>query len=507
MAHQDPASVVAEVVDGVGPAHQPEGQFGGPCCRARRSRAWTTGRCGGGDGEGAGRHGARQPGAGPHGHRRARSRPRPCPCSASGGAPSARQRRRPGRGGCPGSSRRAPRGRSGSRARGDEEALGEDGGGPAGDGAEAAPGQRGPHGNTASKAAAVQLPLPRPQTAPRGLVHLAGDLGGEPSYGRAAQPVRRGEPDRDAQAHEVQVRGEDLVPVEPADPAAGTGPAARPVDLGRTAAAALSGCRASAAASAPSGIPAPRPGPQRLLLGQIPQPHTGGKPPGRAVQARSARCSSSAGNSAPACSQYSARHATTSRAPVSRSQSRRALGPLGQPVREGGRHLLGTVEEQQQRPPGVPRQPGQPLRSDVAQSPSYRLGRQHARARAPGSSPACRAPAREAATIRPARSSARAAASATERSVARRSAPRSHRVGAGSAPRVAAGGEGRQFRRTTAARRADEPEDGGRTASKAANSLTASARSTGLRTLAGPPVRRARPSPRTSPSAPARPPD
>lgn len=60
----------------------------------------------------------------------------------------------------------------------------------------------------------VQLPLPRAETPPRRFVHLPGHLGGEPSYGGAAQPVLGGEPDRDPQAHEVEVGGEHVVPVE-----------------------------------------------------------------------------------------------------------------------------------------------------------------------------------------------------------------------------------------------------------------------------------------------------
>ena len=72
----------------------------------------------------------------------------------------------------------------------------------------------GPQGNTASKDAAVQLALSGAQAAPGGLVDLAGDLGGEPAYGGAAQAVLGGEPDGDAQAHQVEVGGEDGVAVE-----------------------------------------------------------------------------------------------------------------------------------------------------------------------------------------------------------------------------------------------------------------------------------------------------
>ena len=59
----------------------------------------------------------------------------------------------------------------------------------------------------------VQLALPGAEAAAGGLVDLAGDLGGEAAYGGAAQAVLGGEPDGDAQAHQVEVGREDVVAV------------------------------------------------------------------------------------------------------------------------------------------------------------------------------------------------------------------------------------------------------------------------------------------------------
>ncbi|GFE11923.1 hypothetical protein Scani_81910 [Streptomyces caniferus] len=58
----------------------------------------------------------------------------------------------------------------------------------------------------------VQRARPGAESAPSRLVHLAGDLGGQPAYGGAAQfgPVGGREPYGDAQAHQVQVGVEDL---------------------------------------------------------------------------------------------------------------------------------------------------------------------------------------------------------------------------------------------------------------------------------------------------------
>jgi len=97
-------------------------------------------------------------------------------------------------------------------ARRDEEPLGEHGGGPPPDAAQPSR-RRGSPREDGLEALPVQLPLPGPQAPPRGLVHLPGHPRGRPPHGAPAQPVRRREPDRDTQAHQVEVGGEDVVTV------------------------------------------------------------------------------------------------------------------------------------------------------------------------------------------------------------------------------------------------------------------------------------------------------
>lgn len=111
--------------------------------------------------------------------------------------------------------------------RGDEYAFGEDGRGPRRDAPAVPPRQRAP-GEHLLERLPVQLALTRPQTAPRRLVDLPGHPGGEPAHGRAAQPVHSGEAHRHPQAHEVEIRGEDGVPVG----AARRGPGQRGPHLG-----------------------------------------------------------------------------------------------------------------------------------------------------------------------------------------------------------------------------------------------------------------------------------
>lgn len=110
----------------------------------------------------------------------------------------------PGPGGRPAPSPPAPRARSGSPRPRDQQALGEDRRRPS----------RAP-GEDPLERRAVQLPLPRPETAPRRFVDLPRHPGGQPSHRRAPErrTGRRGDPDRDAQAHQVQVGGEDVVRV------------------------------------------------------------------------------------------------------------------------------------------------------------------------------------------------------------------------------------------------------------------------------------------------------
>ena len=75
----------------------------------------------------------------------------------------------------------------------------------------------------------VQRARPGAESAAGRLVHLAGDLGGQPAHGGAAQrgTVRGREPYGDAQAHQVQIGVEDLVPVGRAEAARSSAPAGR----------------------------------------------------------------------------------------------------------------------------------------------------------------------------------------------------------------------------------------------------------------------------------------
>ncbi len=146
----------------------------------------------------------------------------------------------------------------------------------------------------------------------------------------------------------------------------------------------------------------------------------------------------------------------------------RPLGPLVQSMSQHRRHLLRPVEQEQQRPPRVTRHPRQPFGGDVAEVAGI-----------PGGGT-------DAATIRAARSTALRTASATDVSSSRRSAPRSHSVGAGSAPPLR--------RAASAASSVVRPLPGGPTrpstaaglSRNAANSLARSGRSTGSTALAGP---------------------
>lgn len=102
---------------------------------------------------------------------------------------------------------------------GDEEAFGEYGGGPAGAAAE--PRGRLPPREHRLERLPVQLALPGAQAAAGGLVDLAGDLGGQAAYGGAAEAALRGQADRDAQAHQVEVGREDVVAVQGVSGASG----------------------------------------------------------------------------------------------------------------------------------------------------------------------------------------------------------------------------------------------------------------------------------------------
>ncbi len=174
------------------------------------------------------------------------------------------------------------------------------------------------------------------------------------------------------------------------------------------------------------------------------------------------RCSTSAGNGTP--SQYSARHATTSRTPV--SVSHRTVPSVHEASR---RARAGGISSGPSRASsrGRPRARARPARRSGVVSP-----------RSAGKG------ARSAATARAARASARPAASATDTSSSRSSDPRSHSVGCPPRSRRAA----------SAASSVVRPLPGGPTrprtaagpAVKALNSAATAARSTGSGRRAGP---------------------
>ncbi|SCD51739.1 hypothetical protein GA0115242_10696 [Streptomyces sp. SolWspMP-5a-2] len=95
-----------------------------------------------------------------------------------------------------------------------QQPLREDGGRPAGAAPE--PCRSGPAREQRLERLPVHLTESRPETAPGGLVHLPRDPGGEPPYGPAGRPVHGGEPLRDPQTAQIQVRREHLVPPQTA---------------------------------------------------------------------------------------------------------------------------------------------------------------------------------------------------------------------------------------------------------------------------------------------------
>ncbi|BBC32545.1 hypothetical protein SGFS_038390 [Streptomyces graminofaciens] len=109
-------------------------------------------------------------------------------------------------------------------ARRNQQSFREHGGGPAGGAGEPLPRHRPPREHRLEPGP-VQLPLPGPEAPPGGFVHLPGDPRREPSYGRTTHPVPRGEPYGDAQAHQVEVGGENLVPPGTATAPGGRRPA------------------------------------------------------------------------------------------------------------------------------------------------------------------------------------------------------------------------------------------------------------------------------------------
>ena len=314
----------------------------------------------------------------------------------------------------------------------------------------------------------VQRARPGAESAAGRLVHLAGDLGGQPAHGGAAQrgTVRGREPYGDAQAHQVQVGVEDLVAVGRAE-AARIVPPSGLVPLGERRADLREQAQGQRVAGVRRGRCAGRQavaatGALRRFLGEVTELHTGGQR-GR----RTARPVQQAGReSAPARSQYSGRQAITSRTPAVRSQS--AVASV-HPASRSRRARADGISSG----PSSSTSSGRPAADAARATPCEVVS---------AGSPAVRpAPA----TVRPADRSARSTAVRTPSSSDRSSAPRSQTVGAGFGPcaRRAASPASSVLRPvpgspTSASTRA--PALSWRSP-KRANSATASGRSTGSR--------------------------
>ena len=230
----------------------------------------------------------------------------------------------------------------------------------------------GPPGEHGLEGRAVQLALSGAQAAPGGLVDLAGDLGGEPAYGGAAQAVLGGEADGDAQAHQVEVGGEDVVAVEGDRGRRVTGGVGKRRGSGGTGRTSerrrrVRGWRASGA-----GQGGRRDGVAGMGLAGLaravrwPSATNGGSPSGRATTGGQGLFRDAAS------SQHSAPHATTSRAPVARSHRwcRRSIrggggrGPVASPRGRRGAAAGGAPRRgragRRARGPGRRAHPGWP---------------------------------------------------------------------------------------------------------------------------------------------------
>ncbi|RPK90481.1 hypothetical protein EES46_12985 [Streptomyces sp. ADI98-10] len=187
---------------------------------------------------------------------------------------------------------------------------------------------------------------------------LARDPGGEPAHGDAAWLFVGGgrDPDRDAHAQQVEVGAEDVLGVGAARHARGQ----RRADLGEE----PQGERVPVVAGGQGGgRDAVRLlGPLGLLGGEVAQAQGGRQPAGRAVRAvqgarrvegaRGLPVLGAAGDDEPDA--------------VLAQPDGGAGRPVGEPVGQQRRHLLGTVEHHQQRVSGVGGEPGDPLRGGRA---------------------------------------------------------------------------------------------------------------------------------------------
>ncbi len=243
-------------------------------------------------------------------------------------------------------------------AGGDQQAFGEDGTGPAGPAAE--PGGGGTPGEDGLEGRPVELALAGAEAAAGRLVDLSGDRGGQPADGRPALSSGGGEAHRDAQAGEVEVGGEHLVPAE----GAVLGVGQRGAHGGEQ----PEGERVAGVGSAEYAVGDAEPlaGQAGLLGGEVAEAYAG-------RQGAGAQCVGGGGveqlgrelgaGPFPVLGAAADGHpGTGGQEPVGG-----AFGPGGQPVGEQRRHLLGPVQDDQQRAPGLPGDVRHPFGREVAE--------------------------------------------------------------------------------------------------------------------------------------------
>ncbi len=263
---------------------------------------------------------------------------------------------------------------------------------------------------------------------------LAGDLGGEAAYGGAAQAVLDGEADGDTQAHEVEVGGEDVVAVHGRGRSVGEGG----THLGKEAegeGVAGIGAGEGAVRDAVTGAGLPC-----LVRGEVVERYAGRKRPGRPGHRP-------VGAVQQVLRELGARPLPVLR-PARHHQPRprhpqpllRALGPLREAVGQDGGHLLRAVQEEQEGAAGGTGEAGQAFRGRIAQGGGVAGGGRRHDAGRSGQGPARGVGDRGVVALQ----------------VGAAQPQRGSRFGAA----VPAGGQGREFRRTTAAGAPDQAQYG-----------------------------------------------
>lgn len=232
-----------------------------------------------------------------------------------------------------------------ARTRRDEQPLGEDRRGPA----------RAPGEDLLEHRPVQFFPVSRSQTAPCSLVDPSGNLRGQPAHRRAPEgrAGHRGDADRDAQAHQVQMGAEDVLRVRLPGHVRGE----RFAYLGEQPQGERVPVVAGGEGIGREGVPPP--GLFGLARGEIAQAHGGRKSAGRtggAVQ-RVGRAERTGG--LPVLGPAGDHEAHL----VVPQPSDRSGGPPVQPVGEEGRHLLGAVQQDEQRGSRIRGEPCHPLGS------------------------------------------------------------------------------------------------------------------------------------------------